>query len=254
MCPSDKHHSPHARSPSFSQKPSPFFTHHSQHASLPHTSYSTHFPYSLPHFLSLHTLPLSHSFHLCCSSYLRKHDPYTLRIINHNASNDIKPFPFLHISVFTLLHIYRIKPNETSTPHHSINNSITPASCLANLPKHTSDHPPTDFRFPSNDTTSSSTIKTKRYLLTPSFTHPFAPPPLPPLVCSFLFRPHTLFSLQSPGRLHPSLPLHSQKLFPPFISPHSMPCQKHTQCTNPLLLFHEYTFLSSPSNHDFGAA
>ncbi len=136
MRPSDKHHSPHARSPSFSQKPSPFFTHHSQHASLPHTSYSTHFPYSLPHFLSLHTLPLSHSFHLCCSSYLRKHDPYTLRIINHNASNDIKPFPFLHISVFTLLRIYRIKPHETSTPHHSINNSITPASCLANLPKH----------------------------------------------------------------------------------------------------------------------
>ncbi len=135
MRPSDKHHSPHARSPSFSQKPSPFFTHHSQHASLPHTSYSTHFPYSLPHFLSLHTLPLSHSFHLCCSSYLRKHDPYTLRIINHNASNDIKPFPFLHISVFTLLRIYRIKPHETSTPHHSINNSITPASCLANLPQ-----------------------------------------------------------------------------------------------------------------------
>ncbi len=91
---------------------------------------------ALPHFSSLHTFPLSHSFHLCCSPYLRKHDPHTLRIINHNAPNDIKPFPFLHISVFTLLHIYRKQPNETSTPPHTTLKTIldNPASYLPNTP------------------------------------------------------------------------------------------------------------------------
>ncbi len=130
--------------------------------------------------------------------------------------------------------------------------------------------PPRTSDPPSNDTTSSSTISqalSPHTILHASLRTPAFYPHHTPLICSFSFpkpsllsrqRTHLFIQLPLPSQtlhpqtifpspvnfppLHSSLPLHSQKLFPPFISPHSIPCQKHTHCTNPPLLFHEYTF------------
>ncbi len=121
------------------QKPPPFFKnilHKSIHDMLHSPLHSLCIsPHSLTHFSSLHTFHLSYPLFML-HSQLENMIPIHSVSLTTTPPNDINPFPFLHISVFTLLYIHRKQPNETSTsppPRCSENNALQP-SFLPNTP------------------------------------------------------------------------------------------------------------------------
>ncbi len=97
-----------------------------------------HFPTQpAPFFLSPHTSSKPLLLFMLLSQ-LENTIPIHSVSLTTTPPNDINPFPFLHISVFTLLYIHRKQPNETSTPpppRCSENNALQP-SFLPNTPTH----------------------------------------------------------------------------------------------------------------------